>query len=106
MTDTPWYMRSVEPDALETNDPERKRRQLKSLADTASAETDAMVSHLKAAEACGVEIDPATRMAMGYATVARKAAAQLGDSSKTGNGATDGDMTPAQRIALGYGSTN
>ncbi|THA90180.1 hypothetical protein E6R61_20990 [Streptomyces sp. LRa12] len=106
MTNTPWYMRSIEPGATDHGDPERKRRHLESLASTASAEDDAMVSHLKAAEARGVEIDASTRMAMGYATVARKAAAQLGESAKHTTSVGDAELTPEQRIARGYGTSN
>ncbi|MFJ8929097.1 hypothetical protein ACIRLA_21215 [Streptomyces sp. NPDC102364] len=107
MTETPWYMRTVDPSAIETSDPERKRKHLESIASTASAKDDAMVSHLKAAEARGVEIDASTRMAMGYATVARKAAAQLGEASQgETNTSTNADLTPEQRIARGYGTSN
>jgi len=106
MTETPWYMRTIDPGAIDTNDPERKRKHLESIASSASAEGDAMVSHLKAAEARGVEIDPSTRMAMGYATVARKAAAQLGETSQRQTSAGDADLTPEQRIARGYGTSN
>ncbi|WP_217177475.1 hypothetical protein [Streptomyces sp. AC495_CC817] len=106
MTETPWYMRPADPGALDTNDPERKRKHLESIASSASAEGDAMVSHLKAAEARGVEIDPSTRMAMGYATVARKAAAQLGETGQRQTSASDADLTPEQRIARGYGTSN
>ncbi|MFG2789937.1 hypothetical protein [Streptomyces sp. NPDC048419] len=99
-------MRTVDPGAIDTNDPERKRKHLESIASTASAEDDAMVSHLKAAEARGVEIDPSTRMAMGYATVARKAAAQLGEATPKATSASTDDLTPEQRIARGYSSAN
>jgi hypothetical protein len=105
MTDTPWYLRTVDPGA-EITDPERKRRHLESLADTASAEADAMVTHLKAAEAQGVEITPSMRLSMGYAQTARKAADLLGDAPRHKPSVTDGDMTPEQRMARGYGSAN
>ncbi|GLV74982.1 hypothetical protein [Streptomyces milbemycinicus] len=106
MTETPWYMRTIDPGATDHGDPERKRRHLESIASTASAESDAMVAHIKDAEARGIEVDPTTRMAMGYATVARKAAAQLGDSSKPETSVSTDDLTPEQRIARGYGSAN
>ncbi|KMS91730.1 hypothetical protein ACZ91_08805 [Streptomyces regensis] len=106
MNETPWYMRTIDPGAIDTNDPERKRKHLESIASSASAEGDAMVSHLKAAEAHGVEIDPSTRMAMGYATVARKAAAQLGEAPQRETSTSTEDITPEQRIARGYGTSN
>ncbi|WP_125522914.1 hypothetical protein [Streptomyces sp. WAC 06783] len=106
MTETPWYMRTADPGAVDRGDPERKRRHLESIASAASAEADAMVAHLKGIEAQGVEIAPSIRMSMGYATVARLAAAQLGDSDKPRIGASTDDLTPEQRIARGYGSAN
>jgi hypothetical protein len=45
-------------------------------------------------------------MAMGYATVARKAAAQLGEAAPKATSASTDDLTPEQRIARGYGSAN
>ncbi|GAA3306922.1 hypothetical protein [Streptomyces cinereospinus] len=106
MTETPWYIRPADPGAIDTNDPERKRKHLESIASSASAEADAMVSHLKAAEARGIEIDPSTRMAMGYATSARKAAAQLGDDPQRQASVSAEGITPEQRIARGYGTSN
>jgi len=76
MTETPWYMRPADPGAIQTS-PEHRRKRLELIAQNASAEADAMVSHLKAAEAQGVRISPAMRLAMGYAQHARLAAAQL-----------------------------
>lgn len=101
MNETPWYMRTVEPGA-EGGSPESTRRTLESLASTASAEADAQVAHLKNAEAQGVEINPSTRMAMGYANVARKAAAQLGETTPKATSVSTESVTPEQRIARGY----
>ncbi|MFE3382537.1 hypothetical protein [Streptomyces anulatus] len=101
MNDTPWYMRTVEPGA-EGGSPESTRRTIESLASTASAEADAVVAHLKTAEAQGVAINPDQRMAMGYATVARKAAAQLGETTPNATSVSTESITPEQRIARGY----
>ncbi|MEU3995576.1 hypothetical protein AB0E76_07085 [Streptomyces fungicidicus] len=101
MNDTPWYMRTVEP-GTEGGSPESTRRTIESLASTASAEADAQVAHLKNLEAQGVEINPSTRMAMGYANVARKAAAQLGETTPNATSASTESITPEQRIARGY----
>ncbi|MFE9381109.1 hypothetical protein [Streptomyces sp. NPDC006855] len=101
MNDTPWYMRTVEPGA-EGGSPESTRRAIESLASTASESADAVVAHLKVAEVKGFEISPDQRMAMGYATVARKAAAQLGASSNADTTISTADLTPEQRIARGY----
>ncbi|MEU6391060.1 hypothetical protein [Streptomyces sp. NPDC046939] len=103
MNDTPWYMRTVEP-GDEGASVDGQRWMIESLASTASESDDAVVAHLKNAEAKGFEINPDQRMAMGYATVARKAAAQLGEATpKTSSVSTD-PITPEQRIARGYGA--
>ncbi|MFC8998186.1 hypothetical protein ACFT7U_21065 [Streptomyces rochei] len=106
MTDTPWYMRPADPGAIQTNDPERKRKHLEQIASTASAEADAMVSRLKAAEAQGVQVTPSMRIAMGYVQTARLAAAQLGDQPQHSTNVSAEGITPEQRIARGYGSSN
>ncbi|MFF9752227.1 hypothetical protein ACF1FC_05365 [Streptomyces sp. NPDC014344] len=106
MTETPWYMRKPDPSAIDTGDPERKRKHLASIASAASPEADAVAAHLKAAEAQGVPISPTSRLAMGYAQTARLAAAQLDalpQHSETAS-AGDADLTPEQRMAYGYGS--
>ncbi|MFZ3597610.1 hypothetical protein [Streptomyces sp. BH104] len=103
MNETPWYMRTIEP-GVEDGSPERTRRTLESLASTASAEADATVAHLKNAEAQGVEINPSTRMAMGYANVARKAAAQLGDAPQLENSVSTEDITTEERMRRAYGA--
>ncbi|WP_326811940.1 hypothetical protein OIE62_11585 [Streptomyces scopuliridis] len=106
MNESPWYMRTVDPGDITKGSPEAKRKHLESIAATASAEDDAMVARLKAVEARGVEISATTRMAMGYATVARKAAAQLGETSQRQTSVSDAELTPEQRIARGYGTSN
>lgn len=107
MTDnTPWYLRTTDTTSTDKGSPERNRKHVQSIAETASAEADAMVTHLRNAEAQGVAIPADLRMSMGYATNARKAAAQLGDSGQRQTSVTDGDMTPEQRIARGYGAGN
>ncbi|MFI0204299.1 MULTISPECIES: hypothetical protein [Streptomyces] len=103
MTDTPWYMRKNQ--IVEKRDPERMRRHLESLASTASEETDAELAHLRAAEAKGVELSPSQRMSMGYLQIARSAANQLGVQPSKPQPSLSGDgLTPAQRIARGYGA--
>lgn len=77
MSNTPWYMRSTDTTDKECGSESRQYRFIKSIAEGASEEDDAMVAHLEAAEERGVELNPATRMAMGYATNARKAADKL-----------------------------
>jgi hypothetical protein len=106
MADTPWYMRPADPGAIDTSDPERKRKHLESIAAQASAEADAEVAHLKAAEAQGVAINPSQRLAMGYAQTARLAASQLGAVPQQSASAGNADLTPEQRMAYGYGSAN
>ncbi|MEU9002735.1 hypothetical protein [Streptomyces sp. NPDC048551] len=74
MTDRPWYMNTT---IAEKGSPERNEKHLRSIAEAASEEADAMVSHLRAAEARGVELSPTDRMSIGYTTNARHAANQL-----------------------------
>ncbi|MEV6684889.1 hypothetical protein AB0N28_06060 [Streptomyces sp. NPDC051130] len=104
MTDTtPWYLRKNQ--IVEKRDPERMRRHLESMASTASEEADAELAHLRAAEAKGVELNPSQRMAMGYSQIARHAANQLGVRPSKPEPSPSGDhLTPAQRIARGYGA--
>ncbi|MEU1510907.1 hypothetical protein ABZ490_01930 [Streptomyces sp. NPDC005811] len=77
MTETPWYMRTTDTTGTDKGSPERNRQHIESIAASASEEDDAVVSHLRNAEAQGVAISASQRMAMGYATNARKAANQL-----------------------------
>ncbi|MER6517212.1 hypothetical protein ABT246_10110 [Streptomyces sp. NPDC001553] len=77
MTDRPWWMNSTDTTTVDKGSPERNEKHVRSIAETASEEADAMVSHLTAAEAKGVVLSAATRMAMGYAKNARAAANQL-----------------------------
>ncbi|MFJ8720956.1 hypothetical protein [Streptomyces sp. NPDC093269] len=77
MTEAPWYTRSTDSTSVDKGSPERHRAYVESLAELASEEADAEVAHLRASEAKGVEISPSMRMAMGYATNARKAADQI-----------------------------
>ncbi|WP_405544230.1 hypothetical protein OG590_17385 [Streptomyces goshikiensis] len=103
MIDTPWYMRKNK--IVEKSDPERMRRHLESLASVASEETDAELAHLRAAEAKGIELSPSQRMSMGYLQIARSAADQLGaHPSKPEPSPSSDDLTPAQRLARGYGA--
>ncbi|KUL66094.1 hypothetical protein ADL28_04425 [Streptomyces violaceusniger] len=80
MTDTPWYMRTTDTTSVDKGTPERNEKHVRSIANTASEEADAEVAHLTAADAKGVELSPTTRMAMGFAKNARKAATQLRDN--------------------------
>ncbi|MFE5624227.1 hypothetical protein ACFQ8S_19350 [Streptomyces virginiae] len=103
MTDTPWYMRKNQ--IVEKRDPERMRRHLESLASVANEESDAELAHLRAAEEKGVELSPSQRMSMGYMQIAREAADQLGVQPSKPEPSPSGDhLTPAQRIARGYGA--
>ncbi|WP_327702207.1 hypothetical protein OG530_10240 [Streptomyces decoyicus] len=77
MTETPWYMQTTDTTATDKGNPERNRQHIESIAAGASEEADAVAAHLRSAEARGVDIKPDQRMAMGYATNARKAATQL-----------------------------
>lgn len=108
MTDTPWYMVSGATDtsATDKGSSERNRKHVESIAASASAEADAVVTHLRNSEAKGVDIHPSLRMAMGYTVNARKAAAQLNDSPQHQGSVSAEDITPEQRMARGYGFTN
>ncbi|MFZ4300993.1 hypothetical protein ACOZE3_24145 [Streptomyces cinereoruber] len=108
MTDTPWYMVPGATDATtaDKGSPERNRKHIESIAESASAEADAVVSRLRASEAQGIAIPPSVRMAMGYTVNARKAAAQLGETLQHQESVSTDDLTPDQRLARGYGSTN
>ncbi|MFJ2568570.1 hypothetical protein ACIO02_37615 [Streptomyces sp. NPDC087568] len=70
-------MNTTDATSVDKGSPERNRAHLESLAEMASEEADAVAAHVRNAEARGVQIDPGTRMAMGFAANARKAAAQL-----------------------------
>ncbi|MFE9217072.1 hypothetical protein ACFYN3_12130 [Streptomyces lavendulae] len=70
-------MNSTDTTNIDKGSPERNRRRLESIADMASEESDAIFAHLRAAEAKGVQLSAAQRMAMGYAANARNAANQL-----------------------------
>ncbi|MFC9225817.1 hypothetical protein ACFT8W_34680 [Streptomyces hygroscopicus] len=80
MTNTPWYMRSTDTSTHDKGSPERNRQHVESIAAMASEEADAVSAHLRNAEARGVDIPAESRMAMGYAANARKAAALLKDN--------------------------
>ncbi|WP_030832602.1 hypothetical protein [Streptomyces hygroscopicus] len=105
MTDTPWYMRSTDSANMRVGNAEANRLRLKRIAETASTEADTYAAHLRNLEAKGIDIPAGERMAMGYATNSRKAAA-LVDSVPTQSVQTaDNDhLTPDQRIARGYNS--
>ncbi|MGW2038606.1 hypothetical protein [Streptomyces virginiae] len=77
MADRPWYMNSTDTTNVDKGSPERNRRHLESIAETASEEADAVSAHLRAAEAKGIQLSATQRMAMGYASNARDAANQL-----------------------------
>lgn len=77
MADRPWYMNSTDATSVDKGSPERNRRHLESIAETASEEADTVSAHLRAAEAKGVQLSVTQRMAMGYASNAREAANQL-----------------------------
>ncbi|MEV7579817.1 hypothetical protein [Streptomyces erythrochromogenes] len=77
MTDRPWYMNTTDTTTVDKGSPERNDKHIRSIAETASEEADAIAAHLRAAEAKGVEISPADRMSIGYAANARHAANQL-----------------------------
>ncbi|MFD3511295.1 hypothetical protein [Nocardia sp. NPDC058666] len=103
MTDRPWYMHGNP--ITEKRDPEQMRRHLESLASMASEESDTELAHLRSADAKGVQLSPTTRMTMGYSQIARSAADQLGARpSKPEPSPSGDDLTPAQRIARGYGA--
>lgn len=74
---TPWYMNSTDTTNVDKGSPERNRLRTESIASMASEESDAILAHLRAAEARGVQLSTAQRMAMGYAANARNAANQL-----------------------------
>ncbi|MEW9519340.1 hypothetical protein [Streptomyces tubercidicus] len=74
---TPWYMGTTDTTSTDKGSPERNRQHIESIAAGASDEADAVAAHLRSAEAKGVDINPSQRMAMGYASNARKAATQL-----------------------------
>ncbi|GHJ27127.1 hypothetical protein TPA0910_15600 [Streptomyces hygroscopicus subsp. sporocinereus] len=80
MADAPWYMQSTDTSAHDKGSPERNRQHIESLAAMASDEADAVSAHLRNAEARGVDIPAESRMAMGFAVNARKAAALLKDN--------------------------
>ncbi|WUU84746.1 hypothetical protein OG790_26320 [Streptomyces cellulosae] len=101
----PWYMDN--PDALNVDkgSPEANRRYLESIAAAASTDADAHAAHLRTLEAKGVPIPPSERMAMGYASNARKAAALLdaagpAPQEKT---ASDDEVDPLTRMSRAYG---
>lgn len=73
----PWYMTTTDTTSTEKGSPERNRQHVESIAAGASEEADAVASHMRIAEAKGVDINPGQRMSMGYAANARKAATQL-----------------------------
>ncbi|MGC2997539.1 hypothetical protein ACPF8X_03815 [Streptomyces sp. G35A] len=110
MNAVPWYMvpGATDTTAIDKGSPERNRKHVEQIASMASAEDDAMVAHVKALEAQGIDIPASVRMAVGYAVNARKAAAQLGDTAPNGtsNSVSTDDLTPEQRMARGYGSAN
>ncbi|MFC8173087.1 hypothetical protein [Streptomyces sp. NPDC057325] len=108
MTDTPWYMvpGATDTSATDKGSPERNRKHVESIAESASSEADSVVSRLRASEAQGIAIPSSVRMAMGYSVNARKAAAQLGEAPQHQASASTDDITPEQRLARGYGSTN
>ncbi|MFB7362960.1 hypothetical protein [Streptomyces hydrogenans] len=108
MTDTPWYMvpGATDTSATDKGSPERNRKHVESIAESASAEADAVVSRLRSMEAQGADIPPSVRMAMGYTVNARKAAAQLGEAPQRQANVGDADLTTEQRMARAYGSTN
>jgi len=101
----PWYMRDTDGlDAVRGN-PERTRRHLESMARLASAEADAHAAHLRNLEAQGVAIPAETRISMGYASNARKAATTLGTvPEREEPKSRPDDLTPEQRIMRGYGA--
>ncbi|MFD7565804.1 hypothetical protein ACFV7O_21675 [Streptomyces tendae] len=100
-----WWLRQNNAADVDKGSQERNRRHLEQVASLASKDDDAMVAHLRNAEAQGVSISPETRMAMGYAQTSRRAAVLLGDSEPAAASVTNDDsLTPEQRIARGYGS--
>ncbi|MGA5434808.1 hypothetical protein ACPCIZ_22790 [Streptomyces cellulosae] len=101
----PWYMDN--PDALNVDkgSPDANRRYLESIAAAASTDADAHAAHLRQMEAQGVKISPTTRLAMGYASNARKAAALLDAAGPAPQETTasDDDVDPLTRMSRAYG---
>jgi hypothetical protein len=104
----PWYMIPGATDTSTTDkgSPERNRKHVEAIASSACTEADAVVTNLRNSEAQGVDIPASTRMAMGYAVNARKAAAQLSDAAPNDNSVSTEGITPEERMRRGYSTSN